>query len=47
LLTEFAKAPDLLTYDLLSNPRKGVFSVGPIIDLPFDGSEISIDPRRK
>ena len=47
LLPEFAKAEELLTHDLLSKPRKGGFSVGPINDLPFDGSEISIDPRRK
>ena len=47
LLPEFAKTEVLLTHDLLSKPRKGGFSVGPIIDLPFDGSEISIDPRRK
>lgn len=46
LLPEFCKAEELLTYDLLSNPRKGRFSVGPIIDLPFDGSEFSIDPRQ-
>ena len=47
LLPEFAKTEELLKYDLLSKPRKGGFSVGPIIDLPFDGTEISIDPRRK
>jgi hypothetical protein len=47
LLPEFAKAEELLTYDLLSKPRKGGFTVGPISDLPFDGSEISIDPRQR
>jgi hypothetical protein len=47
LLPEFAKTEVLLTHDLLSKPRKRGFSVGPIIDLPLDGSEISIDPRRK
>jgi hypothetical protein len=46
LLPEFAKAEDLLTVDLLSEPRKAGFSVGPIINLPLDGSEISIDPRQ-
>ncbi len=47
LLPEYAKAEELLGYDLLSNPRKEGFSVGPVNDLPFDGSEISIDPRHK
>ena len=47
LLPEFAKAGELLTHDLLSKPRAGAFAVGPIIDLPLDGSEISIDPRQK
>lgn len=47
LLPEFAKAEELLKYDLLSKPRKGDFSVGPIVNLPYDGSEISIDPRLK
>jgi hypothetical protein len=47
LLPEFAKAEDLLTHDLLSKARKRGFSVGPILDFPFDGSAISIDPRRK
>lgn len=46
LLPEFARPEDLLLYDLLSRPRKGGFSAGPIIDLPFDGTEISIDPRQ-
>ncbi|MGV8134136.1 MAG: right-handed parallel beta-helix repeat-containing protein [Mangrovibacterium sp.] len=47
LLPEFARAEELLTYDLLSKPRSKGFAVGPIVDLPFDGSEISIDPRLK
>ncbi len=47
LLPEFAKAEDLLTHDLLSRPRPDGFSVGPLIDLPFDGREVSIDPRLK
>jgi hypothetical protein len=47
LFPEFAKAEELLTHDLMSKSRKGGFSVGPIADLPFDGSEISIDPRLK
>jgi hypothetical protein len=46
LLPEFAKTEDLLTHDLLSKPRQGAFSVGPILNLPFDGSEVSIDPRQ-
>jgi hypothetical protein len=46
LLPEFAKAEELLTHDLLSKPRPKGFAVGPIADLPFDGSEVSIDPRR-
>jgi hypothetical protein len=33
--------------DLLSRDRKGVFAVGPIADLPLDGTEISIDPRQR
>jgi len=47
LLPEFAKANELLTHDLLSTPRRDDFSVGPILDLPLDGREISIDPRQK
>ena len=47
LLPEFAGVEELLSHDLLSRPRKGKFAVGPIIDLPLDGTEISIDPRRK
>lgn len=47
LLPEFAPAEELLTHDLLSRPRQGGFSAGPIIGLPFDGSEVSIDPRQR
>ncbi len=47
LLPEFAAAKELLTHDLLSRPRQGGFSAGPLIGLRFDGSEVSIDPRQR
>jgi len=46
LLPGLVTGKDAFTLDLLSRDRRGVFGVGPIADLPLDGTEVSIDPRR-
>ena len=40
-----ASVSEAFTFDLFGNDRGGVFSAGPIVDMPMDGSEFSIDPR--
>lgn len=45
LLPGLVSGREAFVLDLLSRDRKGVFAVGPIADLPLDGTEISIDPR--
>ncbi|HIJ73251.1 MAG TPA: right-handed parallel beta-helix repeat-containing protein, partial [Candidatus Hydrogenedentes bacterium] len=44
---ELAATADLLTCDFLGRPRiAGAFSVGPLLEIPLDGTPVSVDPRR-
>jgi hypothetical protein len=48
LLPETATAKELLTFDYFGRSRSpDTFQVGPIPDLPQDGTPVSIDPRLK
>jgi len=45
--SEYASLARLLQADLLGRKRSPTrFEVGPLVDLPLDGSAISVDPRR-
>ena len=45
--SEYAPLERLLQADLLGRKRPaGQFDVGPLVDLPLDGSAIKVDPRR-
>lgn len=46
LLPGLACGKDIFTYDITGRDRKGRFTAGPVADMPLDGSEFSIDPRR-
>lgn len=44
----FAPLAELLTADLLGKKRDpGVFVVGPLLNLPLDGTPVKVDPRAK
>jgi hypothetical protein len=45
LLPGLVPGREAFAVDLLSRDRKGIFGVGPIANLPLDGTEVSIDPR--